>query len=140
MIKKELNHGPRLADDEYERRIIDLHRSLPPMPTKEQDREVRRLELNLAIDHRLGRDFPQERREALWAIRQQVEKKRLRLALRYLIKGFFGKRLDREPQKLAGYMVDEYAKVLDDAELKSFFDFQEGEYPASPDFPSRTKK
>jgi hypothetical protein len=80
-MQEDLTHGPRLTDEEYEKRIIELHRDLPPMPTKDQDREVRRLELDLAIDHRLGRDFPRERRDALWAVQQRVEKKRVRLGV-----------------------------------------------------------
>jgi hypothetical protein len=105
---------------------------LPPMPTKDQDRQVRQMELNLAIDHRLGRDFPLERREALWNILQRVEKKRLWLALKYPLRRFFSKSLARDAQGLAGFLVDEYAKVLTQSELNSFFDLQEGQRPALP--------
>src|SRR5574341_628721 len=104
-MEREINYGPRLTDEEYERRLVQLHAGLPSMPTKQQDREVRRRELDLAIDHRLGSDFPGERREALWAIKQQVEKRRLRLALKYLLRRFFAKSLARDVQGLADYMV-----------------------------------
>jgi hypothetical protein len=127
-----LNHGPRLTDEEYEKRIIELHRGLPPMPTEEQDRQVRRMALDLSIDHRLGRDFPQERRELLWAIQQRVEKRRLWLALKYPFRRLFAKSLARGAQGLAGYLVDEYAGVLTQAELKSFFGLEEGQRPALP--------
>ena len=131
-MQERFTHGPRLTDEEYERRIIELHRGLPPMPTKDQDREVRRRELDLAIDHRLGRDFPAERRKALWAVQQRVEKKRLRLGVKYLLRNLFATNLARDAQGLAGYMVDEYAKVLTKPELKSFFALQEGERPTLP--------
>jgi hypothetical protein len=131
-MQEEINHGPRLTVEEYERKIIELHSGLPPMPTKDQDRQVRQMELNLAIDHRLGRDFPPERREALWNIQQRVEKKRLWLALKYPFRRFFAKSLARSAQGLAGFLVDEYAKVLTQSELKSFFDIQEGERPVLP--------
>jgi hypothetical protein len=131
-MPSELNYGPRLTDDEYERRIIELHGGLPPMPTKDQDREVRRQELELAVDHRLGCDFPRERREALWAAKERVEKKRLRLGAKFLIKRFFSKNVSKEAQGLAGYMVDEYAKVLNAAEIESFFGLKKGERPALP--------
>ena len=127
-----LNHGPRLTDEEYEKRIIELHRGLPPMPTEEQDRQVRRMALDLSIDHRLGRDFPQERRELLWAIQQRVEKRRLWLALKYPFRRLFAKSLARGAQGLAGYLVDEYAGVLTQAEIKSFFGLEEGQRPALP--------
>lgn len=131
-MQEDLTHGPRLTDEEYEKRIVELHRRLPPMPTKDQDREVRRLELDLAIDHRLGRDFPRERREALWAVQQRVEKKRLRLGVKYLLRKLFAKGLPGDAQSLAGYMVDEYAKVLTKPELESFFGLREGERPTLP--------
>jgi hypothetical protein len=127
-----LNHGPRLTDEEYEKRIIELHRGLPPMSTEEQDRQVRRTALDLSIDHRLGRDFPQDRRELLWAIQQRVEKKRLWLALMYPFRRLFAKSLARGAQGLAGYLVDEYAEVLTPAELKSFFGLEGGQRPALP--------
>ena len=131
-MPEELNHGIRLTDEEYEKRIIELHRGLPPMPTEEQDRQVRRMEMDLAIDHRLGRDFPQERRKLLWAIQQRVEKRRLWLALKYPFRRLFAKSLARGAQGLAGYLVDEYAGVLTQAEIKSFFGLEEGQRPALP--------
>jgi|MudIll2142460700_1097286.scaffolds.fasta_scaffold118564_2 hypothetical protein len=131
-MQEELNHGPRLTDEEYEKRIIELHRGLPPLPTEEQDRQVRRMALDLAIDHRLGRNFPQERRESLWAIQQRVEKKRLRLALTYPFRRLFAKNLARGAQGLAADLVDEYAKVLTQTELNKFFGLEEGQRPALP--------
>jgi hypothetical protein len=131
-MQMELNYGPRLSDDEYEKRIIELHRGLPLMPTKDQDREVRRRELELAIDHRLGRDFPRERREALWAIKERVEKRRLWLGVKFLVKKLFARNINREAQGLAAYMVDEYAKVLTKDEVRSYFDLKEGERPTLP--------
>lgn len=128
----DLDHGPRLTDDEYEKRIIELHRGLRPMPTKDQDRELRRRELELAIDHRLGRDFPRERREALWVIKERVEKRRLWLGVKFMVKKLFAKSINSEAQGLAAYMVDEYAKVLTKGELKSFFGLAEGERPTLP--------
>ncbi len=126
------DHGPRLSDQEYDRRIIGLHSDLPAVPTREQDRRVRRHELELAIEHRLGRDFPLHRREALWAIQQRVERKRLRLIFWHLLKKCFPKSLARRAQGLAGYLVDEYAKELSESELDSFFGAEEVQRPALP--------
>jgi hypothetical protein len=131
-MREELNHGPRLSDGEYEKRIVELHRGLPPMPTEAQDRQVRRMALELAVDHRLGRDFPRERRELLWAVQQRVEKRRLWLAFTYPFRKFFAKSLARGAQGLAGYLVDEYAQVLTAAELRSFFSLADGQHPALP--------
>jgi hypothetical protein len=114
------DHGPRLTDDEYERRIVALRQGLPPMPTKAADEALRRRELELAIDHRLGRDFPRERRDALWTLQQRIEKKRLRLGVRHLWRRLFRRPPVRDGQGLAGYAVDEYAKVLSGPELERF--------------------
>jgi hypothetical protein len=48
-MPEEPDHGPRLTDEEYERRIIELHRDLPPMPAEGQDRQVCLMVMNLAI-------------------------------------------------------------------------------------------
>ncbi len=120
------DHGPRLDDEEYDRRVVDLHEGLPPVPGREQDRKVRRAELELAIDHRLGRDFPAERRERLWQVMQEVERRRLRLVGRYLLGRVFHRRPARSANRLAGWMVDHFAEVLDPRELESFFELRGG--------------
>jgi hypothetical protein len=99
------------------------------MPTEEQDRRVRRKQLELAIDHRLGRDFPREKREALWNIMEDVENRRLRMVGRYLLSRLFRGRkrpLVGGAQGLARIMVDRFAEVLDDQELESFFELKGG--------------
>ena len=120
-MNENLGHGPRLTDEEYERRVVELYSGQPPVPTREQDRRIRRQELELAIDHRLGTDFPRDRREALWAIQQRVERRRKRLMFRYLVKWLLPGGVSRGANRLAGYLVDEYAKELNEAELRAFF-------------------
>lgn len=131
-MQPEPEYGPCLSDEEYEKRIVGLYRGLPPMPSHEQDAETKRQELNLAVDHRLGRAFPEERRAALWAAQQRIEKKRLRLGLRYLLRRFTGGLRARDAQSMAGYGAEEYAKVLSPRELQRFLDLKEGEAPALP--------
>ena len=139
-MSNDINHGPRLTDEEYDKRIIKLHSELPPELTKEQDRQIRRQELELAINHRLGRNFPPHRREALWDAQQRVEKKRLKLIFKYLLRRFFAKSLARDAQGLAGYLIDEYAKVLNKTELENFFGTEEARRPALPIDLERLKK
>jgi len=139
-VTQQLEYGPRLTDDEYERRIIELHRGLPPMPTKAQDEAVRRRELELAIDHRLGRDFPRERRDALWTVQQRIEKKRLRLGFKHLLRRLFGQPLAHDAQRLAKYAADEYAKVLSAPELERFLGVREDGRPALPIGADQLKK
>ncbi len=131
-MNDDLGYGPRLTDEEYDEQIIELHRGMPPTLSKEQELEIRRQELELAIEHRLGYDFPRSKREALWAIQQKVDKKRFRLIFKYMLRKFFASSLARDAQGLAGYLVHEYAKVLSQKELESFFGAEEARHPALP--------
>lgn len=131
-MNDELGYGPRLADEEYDKQIIELHRNLPPVPSRELDQKVRRQELELAIDYRLGRDFPHSKREALWAIQQKVDRKRFRLIFKYLLRKYFARSLAHNAQGLAGYLVHEYAKVLSKKELDNYFGVEESRQPALP--------
>jgi hypothetical protein len=128
----ESQFGPRLSEEEYRRGILALYRDLPPLPSPDQDTDTRWQELNLAVDYRLGRAFPQERRLALWAVQQRIEKKRLRLAAKYLLRRFVSRILARHAQELAGYAAEEFAKVLSPQELRRFLDLKENEPPALP--------
>lgn len=115
-----LDHGRRLTGAEFDRRVAQLHAALPPAPTRDQLRALRRAELDLAIDHRLGERFPTERRDALWRIHERLEKKRGRLVLWHLVKHFVPGALDRRARGLAGYLFDEYRRVLTQPELSAF--------------------
>lgn len=131
-MNDDLGYGLCLSDEEYDERIIELHRGMPPILSREQELKIRQQELELAIEHRLGRDFPRSKREALWAIQQKVDKKRFRLIFKYMLRKFFASSLARDAQGLAGYLVHEYAKVLSQKELESFFGAEEARYPALP--------
>lgn len=111
-MNEKLGHGPRLSDEEYDRRVVELYCGLPPVPTREQNTRVRRQELELAIDHRLGIDFLRDRRDALWALQQRVERKRMRLMFRHMVRWLLPGGVSRGATHLAGYLVDEYAKEL----------------------------
>jgi hypothetical protein len=135
-----LPYGPRLGDDEYDRRVVALHTGLPAAPDREQRRRVRRAELELAIDHRLGRDFPRERREALWAVAERIERHRLRLFLGHLLRRLFPAALARAGQRMASFVVAEYATVLRPEELEAYFGADEVRAPGLPVDVGRRKR
>jgi hypothetical protein len=112
--------GPLLSDADYERQIVALQQGRPAMPSRRQDRELRRRELNLKIDHRLGRDFPSVRREELWAVAQELERRRLRWAAVTLVRQLFTGRRDRHGDALFGLLKRAYARVLTPDELEAF--------------------
>jgi len=130
--QNDLGYGPRLSQKEYERRIVELYNGLPPSPGKELQTEIGRRELDLNIDHRLGQDFPAARREALWEIQQRAEKKRLRLGFYWLTHFISYKLLYRRANKVAQFIVDEYARVLTEKELQAYFGEEESRHPTLP--------
>jgi hypothetical protein len=130
--KNDLGHGTRLTLKEYEKHIVELYSGLPSSLSKEEKINIHQRELNLTIDHRLGQDFPKDRREALWAIQQRVEKRRFRLMFQWLLHFISYRWLYSSANKLAGYLVDEYAKVLTKEELQAFFELRENERPTLP--------
>lgn len=131
-MNKDLGYGPLLSDEEYQQKIIALIKELPPAPSREQDRRHRRKQLELAINQRLGLGYPPHKREALWTIQQRVEKMRLRLILKYLLRKVFRRSLVRDVQGIAAFLVEEYATVLNQAELESYFGEAEARSPALP--------
>lgn len=131
-MPKDLGYGPLLSDEEYQKEIIELINKQPSAPSREQDKQHRRQELELAINNRLGRDFPSHKREALWAIQQRVEKMRLRLLFKYLLRRMFRRSLVRDVQGMAAFLVEEYATVLNQAELESYFGEEEVRSPTLP--------
>lgn len=124
------DHGPILSDDEYEKRIFELYDSLPPMPSVDAERELRRRELDVLIDHRLGVGFPRERRDALWMAQEHIHKRRTRLGFAFLARAILPPRLQPRASRLARFAIDEYAKVLTKEELERFIGDEPG--PALP--------
>jgi hypothetical protein len=119
MPSRSLPYGPRISDAEYDRRVVALHASAGR--GDDRDRELRRAELNIALDHRLGQDFPADRRRALWEAHERTERLRRRLALRFLLGLMRTRSIEGAADSLARDLVGAYAQVLSPAELQAFF-------------------
>jgi acyl-CoA reductase-like NAD-dependent aldehyde dehydrogenase len=120
MASPSLPFGPRISDDEYDRRVVALHTSAAGHG-KDRDREVRRAELNLAVDHRLGQNFPADRRRMLWEAQERIERRRRRLALRSLWGLMRSRSSEGAADSLARELIRAYAEVLTRDELEAFF-------------------
>ena len=125
----DLGYGKRLSGNEYDELIVNLHSYDSAVPSRKELILIRRKELNLAIDYRLGQNFPLEKRDALWAIMQQLEKRRLCLMLRYglcffLCRNRIPRHLPKSANILAGFMLKEFSNVLTEEELHSFFELE----------------
>jgi hypothetical protein len=114
------NHGPRLSTAEYERRLVALYSGRPAMPSLDEQEFLRRQELEFAIDHRLGTGFPADRRDAMWAVAQRVEKHRLAFGLKRLVSGLAHRALPAGARGLVRRLRSEYAAVLSPDELEAF--------------------
>lgn len=110
-----------LSGAEYDRRVVQLHEQLPEKATARQRESVKRAELELMIDHKLGLDFPAARREALWDVQQRIDRKRFRLLAAGIIDKLLPGFLTCRSHHMAQTAIDLYATVLDDDELKRFF-------------------
>ena len=135
----DVGYGPRLRGEEYDRSIVELYSNVAPSPLRKKQQEIRRRELDLTIDYRLGKDFPPEKREALWAIQKELDKHPLTLMLKYWFRRFFPKRLLKDAHGLANHVIHAYAKVLNQAELERFFGKEEVENPSLPVDPEQLK-
>lgn len=112
------DYGPRISGEEYDRRIVALHGD----PRGADERALRRAELDITIDHRLGLRFPPERREALWHAQQRIAAHPLLTSLRFLAgRVLRGQGLSLSDAQ-AAYLVTQYASVLNEDELAHFFD------------------
>jgi hypothetical protein len=121
-MSEHFDHGPRISLDEYNRRVLALQELSGPMPTAAQDRERMWQELNLMIDYRLGTAFPRDRRERLWVLRKELERKRLRLGLWMLVKRVFSGREKPNREWSGDLIIRHYSKALDPEELKAFLE------------------
>ena len=126
------HHGPRISEEEYEKRIAEIYTELPSEPSRAQESAARRQELESTIDHRLGLDFPRARRESLWEIQRHIERRHLRFAIEYFVWRLLSQRIPARAGALAGGVVKQYAKVLNQRELEMFFGVDEAQDPALP--------
>lgn len=118
--------GPRLSGEEYERRVVALYSGAPPLPDENQDRALRRQELDLQIDHRLGVDFPADRRAQLFEVQCGLDQVGPASLLRYALGRLLPSFLVRHARFLAEDTVRAYGKVLSEGELRQFLDLEEG--------------
>jgi hypothetical protein len=109
--------GEKLTRAEYEARVIELHASGSPMPSESQELAIRRAELNLLIDHKLGAELSRERRDALWMEQARVDR---HLPWRVLV-GFL-KHPTHPSDEIAKSQVRAFANILTPVELCALFD------------------
>lgn len=120
MASRSLHYGPRISDEEYDRRVVALHTSAAEKG-ESRERRLRFAELNIMIDHRLGQDFPADRRRMLWEANEQAERRRRRLPFRFVIGLLRTRSVEAATEHLADDLVEAYAKVLTPRELQAFF-------------------
>lgn len=70
-------YGPLIGDEEHYRQVVALHKAAAKDTSRQGQAQLRRDELNLTIDHKLGVHFPSERREAVWAVQERLQRWRL---------------------------------------------------------------
>ena len=116
-----------MSGEEYDKAVVELHEAMPENPGREYLRTIRRAEVMLAIDFRLGRYFPPERRAALWAVHERLESRWLWYTFWHIVsfkwlRNYFSPPSFSLDAGLASWVVAEYAKVLSEEELVSYFE------------------
>ncbi|MBT9612215.1 MAG: hypothetical protein IV108_02995 [Burkholderiales bacterium] len=129
-------YAPRLSSEEYQQAVAALYRRVAeaPLPGAQGDitQALKTAEFNLAIDYKLGRNFPQEKRTALLAAKRRAEKQRLRLAGKFLQKSIRDKAFASGMQVWVEQLAEEFSKILSPQELNAFMELQAGEKPVLP--------
>ena len=127
-----VDHGPRIDQRTYERAVVALHQAAASEAGRLDHAEIRRRELDLMIDFRLGQHFPLDRRDQLWEVQQRIDRKHLRLAASWIAGLLTHHLLRRQGTHLAGFVVEQYGHVLNEAELEAFFGEAEVRAPGLP--------
>lgn len=115
-------YGKKITKQEYEALIVNLFENSKNIG--EQD--LKKAELNLHIDYRLGKNFPNDRREKIWEIYSGIDDKIFKRKAKILI-------LTILPNALRNYfwsnfihsMEKEFLCVLSKSELESLFGIDE---------------
>jgi hypothetical protein len=122
----------RISEQEFERKMMELVRRTPPLPSPEEDERFRRAEFDLLVDHRLGVEFPADRREQLWAVHQRANNRRIGMVFRRLLSALVPGRDAADMRALVDRTAPLYATVLSQGELERFLGVPAGQRPALP--------
>ncbi|MBB6183481.1 hypothetical protein [Oleiagrimonas soli] len=107
--------------------MVALHAHADAPEGRRDAQALRRAELDITIDHRLGVHFPAERREALWRIQQTWTSHPLRSLLASFGRDLLHGRLSGASTIQARMLVQRYADVLNQEELCAYFDLDADE-------------
>mgnify|MGYP000962081577 CR=1 FL=1 len=115
--ERQPDHGSRLTQAEYERRISALNASSPAMPTSDQEEALRQAEMSLLIDYHLGQDFPSARRARVLEEHRKLTRRFVWRLLGSVLTHPFS-----PSDGLARAQVRSFSKLLNDEELAALFD------------------
>ncbi len=115
-MKNEFNkYGQQLTDDEYQSKCVDLANKSYGKAGYE------RAEIGLMIDHRLGMEFPSEKRAALVDAVLSARRAIPFLLAKNKLKSAFGKgQKETASVILERYLIKKCSKVLDRTDLAQF--------------------
>lgn len=118
----EVFYGRKLTRREYERAVVHLFEDAGGIGnTPDEKRELRHRELDLTIDYRLGVDFPRVRRDALWLVQEEIERRRVSRLAKSLIVRLLPRLMgERRAEVLINQLMKEYANVLSPEEVRAF--------------------
>lgn len=129
-------YGPCLTSDEYQQAVAALYRRAAEdqgaAARGDVEQSIKDREFNLTIDYKLGRNFPQERRQALLEAKRMADKQRLRLVGRFIRKSIRDREFASGMQVWLEQLAEAFSQVLSPEELDAFMELKPGERPVFP--------
>lgn len=116
-----LPYGTCLTRREYEAAVVNLHGKAETAGSEIERESIERQELDLTIDYRLGKDFPNDRRQQLWQVQKKIQKRRLKNLTARAMGLVSPKWLYSQSNWMARMIASEYANVLNARELAAYF-------------------
>ena len=133
MVKGEnkLGYGAQLSGKEYDRKVADLFRNAAQETSTAKEKEIeRRLEadeFNLLLDYKLGLDFPEYKRQALFAAKMRANGKRLKLVAEFLKQSLVKRQFADGMQIMLDQICAEFSTILSPEEMDALLDLKDGQ-------------
>jgi hypothetical protein len=135
MAARKSPSGTMISEEQYLEAIRQLHRSGPETPPD----QLAEGEYQLMIDRKLGKDFPQDKREVMLAIYRVMCHERDTLMAQFLSGSLTPEAYSEQLHALLQGATRQYERILGPSQLEAFTGAAPGEAPALPIEPSNLK-
>ncbi|MDH3892696.1 MAG: hypothetical protein OEV49_16665 [candidate division Zixibacteria bacterium] len=130
---EDMRYGQRLTEDEYDRKLSEIHQELASDASRVRPEDFAAREFDLLVDHKLGVDFPEEKRVSLREASMRIHEHQLRLTKRFRDGEFSPQEFAVEiGRAIPAMMAKEYSEILSPDELEQLLGIVDGQAPEMP--------